>query len=79
MQTGQLMVWRIDGEDLIVSYSERDMMDVYRDYHGESIRGHDRELIGPDKDIELTDDGDNVITMKAREFATSRGYYAAYR
>lgn len=71
------MVWEIDGEHLIVAHSERDMRAVYLDYHGESIRGHDRRLMSPDEDVEMCDDSDDLTTVKARDLAKSRGFYPA--
>ena len=75
----QLQLWEIDGEDLIVSKSERDMRKIYLDYHGISIRGHDRRLIPHDEQIELTNMGDKIWKQPASEIAVCRGYLPAFR
>ena len=77
METGQLKVWSIDDEYLIVAHSERDMRAVYREYHGESIRGHERKLLSPNDSITLEDDGGDTTTVTAAEFATLRGFFPA--
>ncbi len=75
----RLQLWEIDGEDLIVAKSERDMRKIYFDYHGISIRGHERRLIPPDEQVEVTVMGDKTWKQPASELAISCGYLPSFR
>lgn len=71
-------VWEIDGEDLIVARNERDMQALFLDYHGFSIRGHERRLIPPSEEIRIGY-GDETETVPASSLSGMRGYMAATR
>lgn len=73
-----LLLFEVDGEDLIVASSERDARKIYRDYHEETIRGHELRQVPQDEDVTVTD-GDGQWDQPARTFCYSRGYFAAYR
>lgn len=75
-----MQVWEIDGEDLIVANSWPDARLVFADYHGVSIRGHDRRLV-PDDEVQTLTDGCDEFSMTAKEFATmrGRGCFPAYK
>lgn len=74
-----LSLWEIDGEHLIAASSERDMRSIYLDYHGESIRGHDRRLVDPGEMIVLVDSYEERSCMPASEavMCFGRGYFPA--
>lgn len=70
-----MSVYLIDGEDMIVAENEWNMKQIYQDYHGESIRGHDWRLIPPDEMIPLTNGAEEEWTESAAEFGRSRERY----
>lgn len=76
-------VYQVDGEDLIVASSLQDARRLYRDYHGESSRGRDIELLRPDYKISFQDsyneDMQLLVSASAYEKSTPRGYYPAMR
>jgi hypothetical protein len=64
-----MKVWQVDGEDCIVAKSERQMLKLYRDFHGgDSIGGRNVRVMSPEEEIEVRT-GESTILWTASELA----------
>lgn len=80
MSGQELGLWEVDGEDLIVAASEREMRWLYREHHEETIRGHSIRQIPSHETIELTHgDGSETWKVTAADYAKTPGYFPAWR